>query len=146
MKLTVVGNIIVLTLCLVMVNCEDDKELASIIGNWQGEEAAFRLNAIPVTSTDLDIDLEFTSDNTVIYKEETVTTTGTYGISGGKLTISGIEADKLPVSISGEYDIRELTHTRLELEGEREGEINDPTYGNISGKVKATLIFKKISG
>ena len=145
MKIKIIGNIVVLAMCLIMVNCEDDKELASILGSWQGNQVEFKLNSIPITSSELELGLDFNSDGTVIYKENNLTASGTYEMSGASLTISGIETDRLPVDVSGQYVIRELTDSRLVLEGERDGEINDPTYGTISGKVKATLIFDKVS-
>jgi len=145
MKLKITGYILLLALCFALLNCEDDKELASIVGKWQGEEVDLKVNIIPIKSTDLQLTLDFRPDGTLVYTENNLTLNGTYEMDGATLRIAGIENSRLPIEISGAYAVKELGDSRLVIEGEREGEIEDPTYGTVSGKVKATFSFNRIS-
>jgi hypothetical protein len=145
MKLKAICNIITIGLCLLLITCDDDKELASIVGKWSGDKATFTVNLLPFTEDDFDVTIEFKSDNTVTYTDSDRTATGTYSITADDLTITGIDVTKIPVSLSGPFDVKELSASKLVIEGEREGEIDTPDNGTISGKVKATLHFNKIN-
>lgn len=145
MKMKFISFALIITLCFAMIHCNDDPEFASIVGKWQGDKAKFNVNGIPITEDEFNFNLEFKSDGTVTYTKNDVTTSGTYILAGKNLSVSGLEVEGLPVSLSGSYEVKELTTNRLEIEGEREGKIDDPTYGTISGKVKATFFFNKLN-
>jgi hypothetical protein len=132
-----------MALCLSLITCDDDKEMASIVGKWNGDKATFTVNLIPFTEDDFDVALDFKSDNTVTYSDSNRAVTGTYALTGKDLTITGIDVTNMPVSLSGSFTVKELTTDKLVIEGEREGEIETPDNGTISGKVKAVLHFQK---
>lgn len=145
MKLKLISFTLIITLCFALIHCNDDPEFASIHGKWQGDKAKFNFNGIPITQNEFNFNLEFKSDGTVTYTKNEVITSGTYTLTGEDLFVSGLEVEGLPVSLSGSYEVKELTANKLEIEGEREGEIEDATYGTISGKVKATFFFNKVN-
>jgi hypothetical protein len=144
MKLKITSFITALILCFMLIHCKDNEEPASIIGGWHGEHAEFTINLIPVSESNFDFSLTFSDDGKVIYSEDTASYSGTFTLTGKELIISGVEVKRIPVSLSGTYHVKELTSTRLIIEGEREGQISDATYGNFTGTVKVKLTFSKI--
>ncbi|MBT1702814.1 lipocalin family protein [Chryseosolibacter indicus] len=144
MKIKIIGYLTICALCALMLGCDDDdKDLSSIEGRWSGDRAALTVNLIPINEDDFDVVLDFKEDGTVILTEDNNTITGTYKVSGDDLTLTGINMVSIPVTLEGNYDIKELTNNRLVIEGEREGQYTHPDYGTITGKVKATLYFNK---
>jgi hypothetical protein len=135
-----------LSFLIILLSCDDEKdELSSIVGRWSGDKADFQVNLIPLSEDDFDIVLDFKTDGTLTLTEDGNSVSGTYVVKGDQLTITGVTVGSIPIAIAGDYDIKKLNATNLVIEGEREGEINDPTYGTISGKVKATLYFDKMN-
>ena len=131
---------------VIFVSCDnDDENQPSIVGRWAGDKAEFRMNLIPFDDDNFDVVLEFESDGTVTYTDDDQSYSGTYTVHEKTLQITGVTVAGMPIDVSGNYDIKEVSNTDLVIEGEREGEINDPTFGNISGTVRATLYFTRLS-
>lgn len=136
-----------IALCAFMLSCDDDdeKKQSNIVGRWAGDRAELRFNMIPYNDENFNITLEFKTDGTVVLVEDNNTVTGTYRVDGDDLTLTGVDVVSIPVAISGEYDIEQLTDTRLVLEGDRQGEYTDPNGQTISGNLKAILHFNRIN-
>jgi hypothetical protein len=139
-------------LSLSLLGCKDDGEIsASIVGKWQSDKADFNLNPsgpIPgytITRDDFSIQTQFNSDGSVVLTDENgVSTTGSYTMTGTKLTLN-INYDIEFISLSGTYTIDELTDTRLIAVIKKEDTFTDPDSGQeFEGEITVTLYFDRI--
>ena len=149
MKLRNILSLFCLVSCALLIGCDDEKEFASILGQWQGTKAEAEIEAfgipLPINETDdtFDAVVEFKDDGTIILTEDAQTSTGTWEQNGDKLLLS-ITFSTDFIDLSGTYTIKDLTATKLTLYIEKDGTYTDPDTGiDVDGTVKATLYFDK---
>ena len=135
--------------CVLLTACDDEPEIISIVGKWQGTKAEAELLAfgvpIPVKETDdtFHAEAEFRDDGTVTVTQDAQTSSGMWHQDGDKLMLT-ITFNTDFIDLSGTYTIKELTSTKLVLFIEKDGTYTDPGSGlDIDGTVKATLYFDK---
>jgi hypothetical protein len=135
--------------CVLLASCDDEPEIISIVGKWQGTKAEAELLAfgvpIPVKETDDTFDalVEFREDGTVTLTQDTQTSSGIWQQDGDKLMLT-ITFSTDFIDLSGSYTIQQITSTNLILFIEKDGTYTDPGSGlDIDGTVKATLFFDK---
>lgn len=137
-----------------LLGCKDDSEIsASIVGKWQSDKADFNLNPsgpIPgytITRDDFAIQAQFNTDGSVVLTDENgISTTGSYTMTGKKLMLN-IDYDIEFISLSGTYDVDELTDTRLITVIKKEDTFTDPQSGQeFEGEITVTLYFDRIPG
>ena len=128
---------------------DDDEEIRSVQGRWQGTLLEVKLEAFGVTvrsekDDTFDAVIEFKSGGEVTIEDEGQSATGTWKQSGKTITITAdfsIEG----IDLSGDYTIKEISETKLELYTERNGKYEDPDSGvEIEGTIKATLYFNAL--
>jgi hypothetical protein len=143
MRPSIVSYIFLVMLFAFVSGCSDDKELSIIEGKWSGTKAEFRADLIRITQDELNIGLDFQSHGTLVYTDDSRALSGSWSKTGKKLFITQIEEAALPVNLSGDYEVRELSASQLIIEGERYGEIADPNYGQVKGTMKVLLFFHR---
>jgi hypothetical protein len=146
MELKFIRNIAIVIVWSLLASCNhEDDDTKTLLGGWRTSKADFQINLIRISRDNLNIMLDFKSDGKLIYTDDTQALEGHYTFKEKKLTISGIDTDQLPISISQTYDVQELRSDKLIIAGKQEGIIHDPQYGEISGTVKATFYFDKVA-
>jgi hypothetical protein len=150
MKLKITAGVLVAL--VVLFSCQDDHApLAPIIGQWKGTRAELRLKPfglpIPISKDDDDFasTLEFKSDGTLVLTDGSTSRQGTYSMAGNKIT-TDLDFSMEDVSLSGTYEIEDLTDTALAFYIEKKDTtLTDPNSGkSISGDVKVTLHFQRM--
>jgi hypothetical protein len=138
-------------LFIALVSCSDDKEdtSASVVGEWQGDRSEVRASyqGIPVrqeTDEDFDGQIEFTESGAFIYTDDGNTTNGTYTRNGSTLTLNGSFTFEGIEFTDLSFTIDQLTETRLRLKLDRNQEIEDPTYGEITVTITGELDFNRL--
>jgi uncharacterized protein (TIGR03066 family) len=149
-KLMALGMIVIS--CAVTLSCskddEPDEEFAPIIGVWQGTSIDYKFTPDGLglgyedTEEDFDGIVEFKEDGTVVYTDDGNESTGTYTITGDKLTTTVEFTSSLPFS-AGTFTIKRLTGSKLDLYFEDEGEFDVPDFGTVSGELEATAFFER---
>jgi hypothetical protein len=143
MKLTIVSFITSVILLFLITACNNEKQVSTLSGKWSGTKAEFQIELIRIPLNELNMGLDFKNHGKLIYTNNTQVISGGYSKQGKKLIISQIDDAALPVNLSGDYEIRELSSTQLILEGQRYGDIQDATYGKVSGMAKVLLFFHR---
>ena len=141
----------VLFALLCIFSCrDDDSTFASIVGNWRGTLAEFRIMpggfAIPVSRHDENFSslIEFKPDGTLTLTEGVETRDGTYNVAGNTIT-TDLDLTIEGVAIPGTYTIEDLTETNLVFHVGKNGTFTDPDSGrSLSGDIKVTLHFQRI--
>jgi hypothetical protein len=140
-------------MCSVLFSCKEDdpKITMGIAGKWAGEKAEFKANpdgiipAFTIPENQLPVVLDFKSDGVLILTDKNSKNyTGTYHLNGDKLDIN-IDYKFEFIEFTGQYDVLELTETKLTASTSRSGTFDVPNYGQFSGSVKATLFFNKVA-
>lgn len=142
--------LIAATLIMFFAACDDDEPNVSIVGQWTGEKAGFKINpdgiipAIAISEEELPVNLEFKSDGSVVLTDnQQHETTGTYVLNGNELTLN-INYQIEFIALSGTYDVETLTSNSLVIAIEREGSYDDPGSGQtIDGTIEAVLSFSR---
>jgi hypothetical protein len=137
--------IAIVALGSILASCNhEDQDVKTILGGWRSAKADFQVNLIRISRDDLNILLDFKSDGQLIYTDDKQVLEGHYTFKKKKLTITGIDADQLPISLSQTYDVQELRSDKLIISGKEEATIQDQQYGEVSGTVKTTFYFDKV--
>jgi hypothetical protein len=143
----------VFIMCLVLLSCKEDdpKITVGIAGKWAGEKAEFKANpdgivpAFTIPENQLPVVLDFKADGVLILTDKNNKNyTGTYQLNGDKLDIN-IDYKFEFIEFTGQYDISELTETKLTASTSRSGTFDVPNYGQFNGSIKATLFFNKVA-
>lgn len=131
--------------------CKDDEEkeiTEPIVGKWKGDQSEIKANYGPVpvydeTDDTFDVTLEFKKDGSVDFTRDGTVTTGTYTVTGDKLTTN---VDLQIYQTDGEtvFDIVELTDSKLRLELNEDREVNVPDVGLIEVNLNAKLAFDRL--
>jgi hypothetical protein len=148
MKSTTTAGIF--AMLFLVLSCRDDEpNFAPITGKWRGTLAELEVKPlgipIPITHKDENFapEIEFTSDGTVTFLNDSPTVQGTYRVNGDQLT-TDLDFNLEMIEPTDPYKIRELTKTTLIIYLEKTGTIQDPETGNeISGDIKVTLHFAR---
>ncbi len=151
--LKIVWACAVVTLACVACHKDDDVAPAAVVGYWKGAQALIQVQldgtALPyeVTDDDFNPEIEFKSDGTVRMEQDGDTYNGNYSLSGNTLTLASIRLRTSFVDLSGTYTVQEANNSVLVLYTEKADVTTNPQTGApITGKVKATLRFRKIMG
>ncbi|MBL7859275.1 MAG: hypothetical protein JNM57_16400 [Cyclobacteriaceae bacterium] len=150
MKINAIASLaILLWITLLMGACQNDEQVGSVIGRWEGTKisASFKPDGIPA-SIDQDDDtfnaiIEFKADGSVIYADDGDEYDGTWVQNGNTLTLT-VNADLTFFDLSGTGTIEEATAEKLTLYLERKGEFDIPDFGALNGTVKARIYFQRI--
>jgi uncharacterized protein (TIGR03066 family) len=126
---------------------DSDKNFAPIVGVWQGTHIDYKFSPSGAgigysDSEDFDGVVEFKDDGTVIYKQGGDESSGTYTVTGDKLTTTVEFTSTLPFSTST-FTIKKLTQSELRLYFEDSGEFDVPDFGTIEGDLEATVSFER---
>jgi hypothetical protein len=143
---------ILLTLvCLLFFRCGSDDEIsAKIEGKWNGDRVNFKFNPtgflprIPLGNQTLAVDLIFNAGGklTIIDSSQNETS-GTYTLNGNSLRID-VDYTIESFELSGNYDVKQLTTTNLELEIKRRQKFEDPdSEKTYDGEITATFYFTR---
>jgi hypothetical protein len=143
MKTAIVSYFTLVILVIYISACNNEKQVSTLSGKWSGTKAEFQVDLIRIPQNELNMGLDFQSRGKLVYTDNTQVISGGYSKQGKTLIIQQIDDAALPVSLSGEYQIHELSSTQLIIEGQRPGEIQDATYGKVSGTIKMTLFFHR---
>jgi hypothetical protein len=138
---------------LMLLSCQEDepKINVGITGKWAGEKAQIKANpdgiipAFTLPENELPVVLDFRNDGSLILTDKNRKIyNGTYELNGDKLNIN-IDYKFEYVEFTGQYDISELTETKLTASTSRSGTFDVPTYGQFNGSITATLFFNKVA-
>lgn len=130
-------------LTMVVAGCSTEFELATLLGKWSSTKASFAFNLVPIHKDDLNLQMEFLSDGTLMVQTSSGIVRGTYKMDDKRLLINDIVIPDVPMNFSGNYDVKSLTETKLILYGERQSVYTDPAIGTVSGMVKATFSLQR---
>ena len=100
-----------------------------------------------VTDDDFNPEIEFKNDGTARLEQNGNAYNGQYSISGNTLTLSSFPLHTSFIDLSGVYTVQEANNAVLVLYMEKDNAATNPQNGApITGKLKATLSFRKIMG
>lgn len=151
MKTSIITTCLVLCAAFLLVSCKDDDPVinSSITGKWKGDRSyitvSYGIVKLHEEEDDVfDVTLEFMEDGKVLFTRNGTTTTGTYQLTDDKLTTNvDFQFDEVEIETLN-FDVVELTPTKLKLDLEQDQEVQVPDVGMVNTTIKGDFAFDRL--